>query len=237
MEEEIGRLDFLLNNAGITEPNFNAIVENMTPLVAAQVIMTNAIAPVYLTKELMPLLTLTSTSKRELAPAKPIYPSQLDVINAVNNIPDYPGDAGVPPAVIERRLFITKGGKRPSQNDVFNQIDMVQRSIDNTYARVAFISSSLGSISVVANSFSPSYRASKAALNMYFRCLSKEYPEIAFVALHPGWVQTDMGKRGDRNPNTPVDVSVRGLLEMIKIMNIQDSGKYLESYDGSIWPF
>ncbi|POI19535.1 hypothetical protein CIB84_016720, partial [Bambusicola thoracicus] len=39
------------------------------------------------------------------------------------------------------------------------------------------------------------YRCSKAALNMLTRCQSMWYREhgILCVALHPGWVQTDMG--------------------------------------------
>ncbi|NXM59182.1 GSFK dehydrogenase, partial [Illadopsis cleaveri] len=41
-----------------------------------------------------------------------------------------------------------------------------------------------------------SYRCSKAALNMLSKCQSLAYKEhgILCVALHPGWVQTDMGR-------------------------------------------
>ncbi|NXI26379.1 DHB2 dehydrogenase, partial [Sterrhoptilus dennistouni] len=41
-----------------------------------------------------------------------------------------------------------------------------------------------------------SYRCSKAALNMLSKCQSLAYKEhgIRGVALHPGWVQTDMGR-------------------------------------------
>ncbi|NXF00491.1 DHB2 dehydrogenase, partial [Menura novaehollandiae] len=40
-----------------------------------------------------------------------------------------------------------------------------------------------------------SYRCSKAALNMLSKCQSLAYREhgVLCVALHPGWVQTDMG--------------------------------------------
>ncbi|NXG51407.1 GSFK dehydrogenase, partial [Psilopogon haemacephalus] len=43
-----------------------------------------------------------------------------------------------------------------------------------------------------------SYRCSKAALNMLTKCQSLGYQEhgILCVALHPGWVQTDMGSSG-----------------------------------------
>ncbi|GAB0195727.1 C-factor-like [Grus japonensis] len=45
-----------------------------------------------------------------------------------------------------------------------------------------------------------SYRCSKAALNMLTKCQSLGYREhgILCVALHPGWVQTDMGGSGSQ---------------------------------------
>uniref|UniRef100_A0A8C3E0E9 Uncharacterized protein n=1 Tax=Corvus moneduloides TaxID=1196302 RepID=A0A8C3E0E9_CORMO len=54
-----------------------------------------------------------------------------------------------------------------------------------------------------------SYRCSKAALNMLSKCQSLAYREhgVLCVALHPGWVQTDMGGTGS--------CKVRDLLSMV----------------------
>uniref|UniRef100_A0A8C0ZA93 C-factor-like n=1 Tax=Cyanistes caeruleus TaxID=156563 RepID=A0A8C0ZA93_CYACU len=55
-----------------------------------------------------------------------------------------------------------------------------------------------------------SYRCSKAALNMLSKCQSLAYKEhgILCVALHPGWVQTDMGSAAG-------SFKVRDLLSMV----------------------
>ena len=59
-----------------------------------------------------------------------------------------------------------------------------------------------------------SYRMSKAALNMGMSCLSIELKprDVSTVALHPGWVKTDMG--GDQAPLSP-DQSVAGMRKVI----------------------
>ncbi|XP_027562467.1 uncharacterized protein LOC113979205, partial [Neopelma chrysocephalum] len=50
-----------------------------------------------------------------------------------------------------------------------------------------------------------SYRCSKAALNMLNKCQSLAYKEhgILCIALHPGWVQTDMGSSAGHTVGIP----------------------------------
>jgi NAD(P)-dependent dehydrogenase (short-subunit alcohol dehydrogenase family) len=65
-------------------------------------------------------------------------------------------------------------------------------------ARVANITSQLGSIANTTRFGTPSYDISKAAQNMATALLAAALRErgIIVVALHPGWVQTDMGGAG-----------------------------------------
>lgn len=94
-------------------------------------------------------------------------------------------------------------------------------------AKVANISSELGSIAGLGRFGTPSYNISKAALNMATALLAKALAErkIAVVALHPGWAQTDMG--GDQ-ASLPVADSVKGLLHVIDSLKLAQSGGYFD---------
>jgi NAD(P)-dependent dehydrogenase (short-subunit alcohol dehydrogenase family) len=92
------------------------------------------------------------------------------------------------------------------------------------------ISSILGSIAN-NNGGRYFYRASKAALNMEWNCLARDVAEkgIICVALHPGWVRTDMG-----GPGAPLGIeqSVPAMIEVIDGLKPSDNGRYLQ-YDGA----
>jgi len=64
-------------------------------------------------------------------------------------------------------------------------------------ARLAVLSSRMGSIGLRAASSGWLYRASKAALNSVLKDVSLQFAgKATCVAFHPGWVQTDMGGAG-----------------------------------------
>jgi NAD(P)-dependent dehydrogenase (short-subunit alcohol dehydrogenase family) len=94
-------------------------------------------------------------------------------------------------------------------------------------ARIANISSELGSIADAGRFGTPSYCISKAAQNMATAQLASALRErgIAVAALHPGWVQTEMG---GKDATLPATDAVRGLLAVIDALTIEGSGGFLD---------
>jgi NAD(P)-dependent dehydrogenase (short-subunit alcohol dehydrogenase family) len=97
------------------------------------------------------------------------------------------------------------------------------------HATVANISSGMGSISDDPDFHSPSYRISKAALNMATRMLAKalETRGIPVIALCPGWVRTDMG--GSSAHIAPQE-SVSALLQVIDAVTPERSGGFFDRF-------
>ena len=102
-------------------------------------------------------------------------------------------------------------------------------------AKVANMTSQLGSIANTARFGTPTYAIGKAALNMVTRLLAAALAErgIAVVSLHPGWVQTDMG--GAQAPLAPQQ-SVAGLLRVIDGLDMARSGSFLD-WQGETLPW
>ncbi|KAG1933907.1 C-factor [Pimephales promelas] len=106
-------------------------------------------------------------------------------------------------------------------------------------AAVINVSSLLGSCQLnwgeAAGFKSYTYRASKSALNMVSRCLAVdlEAEGILCVALHPGWVRTDMG--GPMAPLSPEE-SILAVLSVISGLTEKHHGAYLD-YNGESLPW
>ena len=96
-------------------------------------------------------------------------------------------------------------------------------------AKVANISSQLGSIAGLGGFGTPSYAISKAAQNMATGLLAQALAArgIAVIALHPGWVQTDIGGVGAEL--TPMQ-AVAALLAVIDGATMVDSGHFLDRH-------
>jgi len=115
---------------------------------------------------------------------------------------------------------------------------VIEALVDNVAASarrtIAIMSSRMGSISGTTGATLP-YSTSKAALNLLARGLSATLASrgIIVLALHPGWVRTDMG--GASAPLTPKE-SVRGIRRVLDGLRQDDSGKFL-SYDGTAIPW
>jgi NAD(P)-dependent dehydrogenase (short-subunit alcohol dehydrogenase family) len=100
--------------------------------------------------------------------------------------------------------------------------------------RMIAVSSILGSIKN-NNGGRYVYRASKTALNMEWSCLAKDLADrgVTCVALHPGWVQTDMG---GATATLTIDQSVPPMVKVIDGLTAADNGRYLQ-YDGGELPW
>jgi inorganic pyrophosphatase len=100
--------------------------------------------------------------------------------------------------------------------------------------QVVNVSSVLGSLERNTSGGFLGYRESKAGLNMFTRSLAAEQPTLVCVAVHPGWVRTDMG--GPSAPVTP-EQSVGGLLKVIAGLGADDSGRFFQGTDGEELPW
>lgn len=91
-------------------------------------------------------------------------------------------------------------------------------------AKIVLITSRMGSIADNTSGSSYGYRMSKAALSMAGKSLSIDLQprQIAVAILHPGMVSTDM----TRHSGIPAAESVRGILERIQQLNLQNSGTF-----------
>ena len=94
-------------------------------------------------------------------------------------------------------------------------------------ARVANISSEIGSIGLRQEFRTPSYAIGKAAQNMATSLLAQALDSrgIVVLALHPGWVRTDMG---GTSAALSLQESVGGLLQVIAATPLDQSGCFLD---------
>ncbi|KAJ6475525.1 hypothetical protein C8R45DRAFT_1217142 [Mycena sanguinolenta] len=99
----------------------------------------------------------------------------------------------------------------------------------------AYISSGGGSISAYYHMSASAYGASKAAANFLVKVLDAENPTLIAMAIHPGWVATDMGNQeatsnGLQQAPVTVEDSVAGVLSRI-------DGATREKSGGRFWNF
>ena len=97
-------------------------------------------------------------------------------------------------------------------------------------ARVAVISSRMGSMRLRTSTSGWLYRASKAALNSVLKDASLAFDDKAIcVAFHPGWVRTDMGGAG---AEIDVSQSVADMRRTLAGLGPKDNGSFL-NHDGT----
>ncbi|HEY7627631.1 MAG TPA: SDR family oxidoreductase [Ilumatobacteraceae bacterium] len=123
--------------------------------------------------------------------------------------------------------------------NVVGPLRMVQLLADNLRAargKVANISSQVGSFEVAKRiGRDAAYSSSKAALNMVTIKQSQALSAdgVVVIALHPGWVRTDMG--GGGADVDPAD-SAAGVAAVIEAATIESTGSFFR-WDGTIHPW
>lgn len=101
--------------------------------------------------------------------------------------------------------------------------------------KIAYLSSRMGSIGLMTNAGSALYRASKAALNAVVKAVALELAArgVTAIALHPGWVKTDMGGAG---ADIDAATSVAGMRTVIERAGLRVSGHFFD-YTGKELPW
>ena len=99
--------------------------------------------------------------------------------------------------------------------------------------RVFHMTSQMGSIADNQSGGYYFYRISKAALNMFNKSFSQDYPHIPSIVIHPGWVRTDMG--GNHAPISP-EIAAINISDLILTPNNLSSGNFY-NYKGEILPW
>jgi NAD(P)-dependent dehydrogenase (short-subunit alcohol dehydrogenase family) len=116
-------------------------------------------------------------------------------------------------------------------------IPQIAPMVQETKGVIACISSIMGSMQETTSGNAALYRVSKAALNMVVRCTQAEQSDITVLAIHPGWVQTDMG--GAAAPLTP-EQSASSLRQTLSHVLAQRDPKHRGAFlnhDGSTLPW
>ena len=116
-------------------------------------------------------------------------------------------------------------------------IPQIVPMVQETQGVIACISSVMGSLQETTSGNAVLYRVSKAALNMVVRCTQAEQPDVTVLAIHPGWVQTDMG--GTAAPLTPAQSASSLRQTLSRILEQRDPthrGAFL-NHDGQALPW
>ncbi len=179
--------------------------------------------------EKLQILTADVTSDADISAAiKDIKVKQVDLL--INNAGIYGEDVNF------EKLKFSEVEKTISTNSVTPM--RVTRALlpllkNASNPKVVHITSLMGSLEDNTSGGSYGYRMSKAALNMFHKSFTADYPKITSLVIHPGWVKTDMG--GSAAPTLP-KTSASGILAVVEKASLKDSGKFLD-FEGDKLPW
>lgn len=156
------------------------------------------------------------------------------VIDLLINNAGYYGPGGVAFGSLDREIW-----RQVLETNTLSPLMLTQalypRIAASGLKTIAFISSRVGSITENTSGGGYYYRSSKTALNQMVRSLAVDLSGsgVKVVALHPGWVQTDMG--GEHARISP-EASVSSLRRLLMDLTPEKSGSFL-NHDGSSIPW
>lgn len=153
-------------------------------------------------------------------------------------------------------ILLNNAGVIGSRNNQFNNVDYedwLQTFRVNTLApmklsqaffhhvknsamkKMVFMTSKMGSMADNESGGSYIYRSSKAGLNAVVKSITLDLHQhgICTLLLHPGWAMTDMG---GSNALVSAEESVKGMIELINVINIKDTGAF-KDYQGNNIPW
>ncbi|KAJ0165333.1 Norsolorinic acid ketoreductase [Colletotrichum tanaceti] len=147
----------------------------------------------------------------------------------------------IAPLMVFQGLWPLMGGsrrrRRPGAAGDVHVVDV------DVPAKFVGITSSVGSIESQEPFPGGAYGPSKAALNWLVKSLHNQHDELVSVAVHPGWVQTDMGNHAarewkyDAGPPDTVEDSVKGVLGVIDGASRDTTSGKLVTQTGEIVPW
>lgn len=109
-------------------------------------------------------------------------------------------------------------------------LPMVLPLVENAHGKLAVISSRMGAIASRSASQGWLYRASKAALNSVLKDVSLHTSKAICVALHPGWVKTDMGGAG---ADLDISDSAQRIRKLLEGLQAEHNGGFFNAEDGA----
>ncbi|XP_038004184.1 C-factor-like isoform X1 [Motacilla alba alba] len=202
-------LNLLINNAGISSHGTLCSLDSQEML---DVFATNVVGPLQVVKEFLPLLEQAAKG----AGKEGLSCSRAAVINISSKL----GSIGLCLRVPEAPMYPYRASK-----------DQVPFPTSTDFVAMKCLLSCPPTPWVVLAGLC----LFQAAQNMVTRCLAAELQAkgILCVAIHPGWVKTDMGT--EEAPLT-VEHSVRGILTVLANLSQDTSGAFLD-WEGNSLPW
>ncbi|MFT5520658.1 MAG: NAD(P)-dependent dehydrogenase (short-subunit alcohol dehydrogenase family) [Enterobacterales bacterium] len=153
-------------------------------------------------------------------------------------------------------MLISNAGVYGSRNQIFGKIDedawletfkintvaplilsqlLLPNLLKGNHKTIAMLSSKMGSIDDNTYGRAYIYRSSKSALNSVVKSMSIDLKDdgVRVLALHPGWVRTDMG---GADALIDAEESIAGLRQTMDRKDLSDSGRFF-AYDGVELPW